>query len=896
MEETKTNFSHLVIDARQGFFHAMLSYRVTSDKELVTKIHDKLHLLAPNASKSASQENQLLDSSPFPKGFKRDDGTLNSRLRVFLDVCCLKDGVGWEGDGDVKSGGFVGALRLSPVFVPLFSATEIVYENTELAQQGSGKGSIGQMINLAHKDSQDNVLLELIVARELHLMYKNSSKTNDEKVLAPCSYIFPLFRQQTVWTAASSLPKTASALTNAKAKKVLKQMGILDKNISVELRNETLTVHAVWEFFKQFQGIKLYERGEEQFQVLAAANAIIAVIDEVESIVAEFKFHDFESDNPVAHELLDFIRQQGIEHIGPSLVKSDVTSLKIFSQLTSEWIKLIAQDSCKVSKRPLIREIADIEIGVQAAKVSPYILPVSERLAKFHDEEASFMTIAYSTFAMEQVLLKPFFGKFLISSLAIFFSILCAYQFYQSELIFGIVNLPRAIGLSSIWFCIHVLKDIQLGRMAMLNAFVAQGLAAIAAVFVIDKIENGAVEWDISLYCSKNYHISKLPTCVQYLYSYYVWQSFFYLLMSAFILWRQEFCWRWWNIACSVQVTLSLAFQIILGSQSLYDYFGVVVFPTLLIGTEWLKFYGTLQAIWSMRKSKNSLDKSWCKILDPKQEKGEKSDKQESDTKESDTKESDTKESDTKESGKDTLSKLVKLVNDECECSLFVLDHSKDLGKWEASRVAVEPPIIHQPTCDFDELYDRAVSLNDVFQQWIGSFFIPKGDPSSFVYISQNEAKRQAAQRELSIMLERLSKVEQELAAGETALQGEGAGRDNEGDAARARCLELEQEFATLRAEADRLQAVVDASEAGPALSVERAVEVEASAAASDQRMHKPMQKQKEPIENRKQTDDAFMLPFKGTVIRGPVKRPHRAIAKVNFPCCDCEIYMSIYQ
>ena len=191
MEAPKRNPSQIVIDAREGFFHAMLSYRVVPDAELVSKIHDKLHLLAPNAGQSVSQANQLLDS-PFPEGFKRV--TLNSSLHVFLDVHCLKDGEGWEGDGGVKSGGFVGALRLSPVFVPMFSATEIVSENAELAQQGSGKGSVGQMINLAQKDTQDNVLLELIVARELHLMSKNSSKTNDKKVLAPCSYIFPLFR------------------------------------------------------------------------------------------------------------------------------------------------------------------------------------------------------------------------------------------------------------------------------------------------------------------------------------------------------------------------------------------------------------------------------------------------------------------------------------------------------------------------------------------------------------------------------------------------------------------------------------------------------------------------------------------------------------------------------
>jgi len=126
MGEAKRNSSHLVIDAREGFFHAMLSYRVSTDSDFVTKIHDKLHLLAPNAGKSVSQANHLLDS-PFPEaqGFNRDVSVLNSSLHVFLDVYCLKDGMGWEGDGGAKSGGFVGAVRLSPVFVPIFSATRL---------------------------------------------------------------------------------------------------------------------------------------------------------------------------------------------------------------------------------------------------------------------------------------------------------------------------------------------------------------------------------------------------------------------------------------------------------------------------------------------------------------------------------------------------------------------------------------------------------------------------------------------------------------------------------------------------------------------------------------------------------------------------------------------------
>jgi len=52
------------------------------------------------------------------------------------------------------------------------------------------------MIKLAHEDMQDNVLLELIIARELHLISKKITKTNSKNVLAPCSYIFPLFRQR----------------------------------------------------------------------------------------------------------------------------------------------------------------------------------------------------------------------------------------------------------------------------------------------------------------------------------------------------------------------------------------------------------------------------------------------------------------------------------------------------------------------------------------------------------------------------------------------------------------------------------------------------------------------------------------------------------------------------
>jgi hypothetical protein len=415
MEETKkTHSSHLVIDAREGFFHAMLSYRVSSDADLVTKIHDKLHLLAPNAGKSVSQVNQLLDSSPFPQGFKPDDSTLNSSLRVFLDAYCLKDGVGWEGDGNAKSGGFVGAVRLSPVFVPLFSATEIVTANTELAQQGSSKGftgSVGQMIGLAHTDMQDNVLLELIVARELHLMSKTSSKTNDKKVLFPCSYILPLFRNADVWKAASSLPKTASALTNTKAKHAMEQMGVRYEDISPELRDGTLTVQAVWQFFTKFQGIKLYDRGEERFQVAAAANAIIGVIDEVRSIVAESKFHDLDMSSSQMYELSGFMSQLNMSNYTPILASHHVSNVFQLAELrhsrADAIVQSIAEYGVRASdKSTLPIELSKVGFAIQAAQSSPLAKPLNDRFRNFVDRDASFVTILSSSSLIEIVLSK----------------------------------------------------------------------------------------------------------------------------------------------------------------------------------------------------------------------------------------------------------------------------------------------------------------------------------------------------------------------------------------------------------------------------------------------------------------------------------------------------------
>ena len=408
-EKLKKEF---VINASEGFFHAMLSYRVDPDLSLVSKIHDKLHLLAPIADKGG---NQLLDSSPFPVGFHRDESVLNSSLRVFQDVHCLSDGMGWEGDGGIKSGGFVGALRLSPVFVPLFSV------NVDETGQLVHKGSVGQLLDLAGQDKQDNVLLELILARELHLL-ANANSLDRKKVLAPCSYILPLFLNKEIWKAASLLPKTASAITNAKALQVMKHMGVPDSAVSEELIIGTLTVQAVWGFFTQFQGIKMYECGKESFQVLAAAKAVLGVIDRVIDVVTDLKLDDMNSNSSQMHELSDFMSKQNMSNYTAILANHHITNVFQLAELKQSRadaiVQSIAEHGARVSAKSTVpNELSKIGSAIHAAQSSPLAKSLNDRFRNFIDHDASFVSILSSS-----SLFDIFLSKKLAVSLLFLFS------------------------------------------------------------------------------------------------------------------------------------------------------------------------------------------------------------------------------------------------------------------------------------------------------------------------------------------------------------------------------------------------------------------------------------------------------------------------------------------
>ncbi len=390
--------SHLIrIDAREGFFHAMFSYRVNPDQDFVTKIHDRTHSQSAGSFGQFNAETHTLDYCPWPRSFRRDESFRNSSIRLFQDSYCLKDGVRWEGDGGVDNGGFLGALRLSIVFAPVFSA-----------QKKDGivlpVGSVGQMIHLSEEDTLDNVLLELIVARELHLLSRHSST----KALFPCSYILPLFRSEYVWEAAKLLPKTPSTQTNTKAHRVMLSMGIPNSALSEELRKGTLSVAEVWSFFCQFQGIKLYENGSEKFQIDAAARSIIRV---VKDSISEHMFRVMDTNCAQLYELFGFLSEQNIPYYTGILAAHNITSVYQLAVLSERGATKIAQLIAEKGTRQayassLACELVKLRSAVAVAKASPLSGSLNSRFLNFIDSDASLVTVLQSSSLFEILLSK----------------------------------------------------------------------------------------------------------------------------------------------------------------------------------------------------------------------------------------------------------------------------------------------------------------------------------------------------------------------------------------------------------------------------------------------------------------------------------------------------------
>jgi hypothetical protein len=254
-----------ILDPASELFHFFISYRVAHQAEFSLKLHDRLYHKASNTP-IPLVEFAKWPCSRFP--YRRHSSALNKCAHVFLDSRCLSDGDPWRD-------GFIEALRISVVFVPLLSYSKTVVSlrdrrvnyfegeiaslrskisrmidadntqeldsaNAELAAaqmqllqaqsraddtQVEHTGSVGDFVSQNPKsarlgvDSVDNYLLELILAKELHRISSASSNSS----LCACAVILPVIIGD---FANAELTDTVCSATNLEAVKLLERLGL----------------------------------------------------------------------------------------------------------------------------------------------------------------------------------------------------------------------------------------------------------------------------------------------------------------------------------------------------------------------------------------------------------------------------------------------------------------------------------------------------------------------------------------------------------------------------------------------------------------------------------------------------------------------------------------------
>jgi len=251
---------------------------------------------------------------------------------------------------------------------------------------------------VVRSDNQDNVLLELILARELHMKCSPDSST-----LQPCIALYPIFRSDDVWNV--PLSRKASATTNEKARSILQSNGI---EPSSELKENTLSPHDVFQYFTSFQGIKAWQHGDEDNQIQACYEKVLLIIQDQSKHMESSFVRAHEGNTSQSIELRHWLQLINLSYYARVLAHNNVSSLHALSQLDGnlEILSKVATQGAIASGRTLVSEYNELLSAVQLAKKSELSRPLEERFASFVDREASFMTAAFSTRACDIMFAK----------------------------------------------------------------------------------------------------------------------------------------------------------------------------------------------------------------------------------------------------------------------------------------------------------------------------------------------------------------------------------------------------------------------------------------------------------------------------------------------------------
>jgi hypothetical protein len=404
---TSTSVTHDLIFNPKGkkmvpFFHVMISYRVSTEKHLARQMFDRLLLNSFKRIPTAGM-------SQWPDGFENQRP---GHANIFLDQVCLKSGEDWK--HSKEGGGFVNAVLKSLIFVPLLSwkvevepekkeDPKVELENKEVHVSKSKmrfKGSVGDMVAKYSKqsldsfidpspverpfhDTVDNVLLELILAMELHEHLNRIHK--GASCMYPCLRLFPIIIDN--FPDFSQLPDKISELTYADAAKYLGPNGIHIK--------DKKTVREIVSFFFGVQAVTFSDFGKEDFALDTVCSKIISAVSD--SVAKIDPLSLFES-KPLCKELDAFLSKRNCSYMTSILAANNITSLRQLSFLTHQQaIYDLAKQCSSVSSKSAVAELTTLSSLIDESKHDEGSWLLSTRLDRFVDRDASFETVIKSS-------------------------------------------------------------------------------------------------------------------------------------------------------------------------------------------------------------------------------------------------------------------------------------------------------------------------------------------------------------------------------------------------------------------------------------------------------------------------------------------------------------------
>jgi len=563
--------------------------------------------------------------------------------------------------------------------------------------------------NTTEDDRCDNVLMELMLCRALRTLSASGN-------LHPCKLIMPVFvdDMDMLYPLMERLSEKSSDKTSAVVQKALEAILKRKMNLAEEGEWINISVKAVVKFYFDFQGLQLSDKANRYKSMKEKASLVRMHIVTTAGIEANNNaLFQYVSNNPLAHELLNFLDSCGLLHLHPVLVKHDITSVKEFSVLSQNAIEKIADDGHALSTRPLMKETVEICCAVGAAQSSKLSWPVSKRLELFEDKEASFLTVIYSSYAIYLALQKPFFSY---GVTLLFFGITFGtgiWEVYVEPVLwlpYILPNLARAAWLFFAFFFMWGMNSTRFAFRAWCIGSFTTGASYVIGC-ILDKIVNGKIELGDSKDCASNFspqlYATKYASCVYYKFAYFGFNAACYWALWYCLLCRQNIVWRCLTVGLTVQLIMATYIDSTTGTMTTWEIVGCIFVPCVLAVTETLRVYGTLQALQVTKEDSISNAKRWKQAIAESSQ------------------------------SRQHFEQMAKLLN--ASFNHTILDRSSDMGKWiSPARVTKKPPPIRQPIKDFDELYYIACVFNNTFQLWIESFFGSEIPSAIFLHFDEN--------------------------------------------------------------------------------------------------------------------------------------------------------------